>query len=638
MKKLTLAILALVIFTVSAKAQVTFESIEVLQNLPSNLSCTNNSPLIKVASGPKAGFYQCLNGTLTAIGFTSGGNLSTPGLISAAGLSLNGTAGQNNYLANGMTSLPTGFIQNTLVQGAGSMGTTGYLGVGLYNTVIGYGAAGVAKSLGDTVAIGTRALGAWPGNGTGEEDGTFTCIGYVACGAFTTGGETVAIGHAALQSNPSGEFNTIAIGNHSDYVGGGSENVYLGTNITHGWSAGQFLQGSGNTFVGAEVMDSAKPGTTGTFASSNLTMLGYGAGGCMMGSTNNIGIGVGVYDFNIGNSGNVCPTTLPTATQNFIAMPGFVGANFGSTGPGGALTTGSYNLVLTMPGQTTPYGIGGAGLTTGSFNIFFGAGAGATASTASDAIAIGQEAGNANNASDNVFIGGFAGKSSTSVGVVAIGHNACSSLTTGSSDVCIGEGSTIATSNDNSVAIGWAANAGTQSVVLGRAASDGGGQNNIVIGFNASCAQNFNTLIGSTATCTNNPAHGIAIGVGATIGASNSTVFADGAGGGTNSTAKTFQWDSLPLGSLATFSVTGCGTAGSLTGSGLAGTFTAGSTTCAPVITTGVTAPNGFVCRADDWTTPADALHQVSATTTTATFASATVVLNDKIGFTCAAY
>lgn len=73
---LTLAVLPI-------RGQVTFESIEVLQNLPSNLSCTNNSPLIKVASGSKAGFYQCLNGTLTAIGVTNGGSLAVSGTVTA---------------------------------------------------------------------------------------------------------------------------------------------------------------------------------------------------------------------------------------------------------------------------------------------------------------------------------------------------------------------------------------------------------------------------------------------------------------------------------------------------------------------------------------------------------------------------
>lgn len=71
---------------------------------------------------------------------------------------------------------------------------------------------------------------------------------------------------------------------------------------------------------------------------------------------------------------------------------------------------------------------------------------------------------------------------------------------------------------------------------------------------------------------------------------------------------------------------------------GLVGTFNAGATSCAPVITTGVTAPHGFVCEAHDWTTPADTLSQASTTTTTATFGTATVVSGDTIGFSCKAF
>lgn len=84
---------------------------------------------------------------------------------------------------------------------------------------------------------------------------------------------------------------------------------------------------------------------------------------------------------------------------------------------------------------------------------------------------------------------------------------------------------------------------------------------------------------------------------------------------------------------LTTGSVTGCGTVTSPTGSGTSGTFHAGATSCAPVITTGIVAKNGYVCSAQDLTTPADTLKAASSTTTTCTFGTATVGSGDTIQF-----
>lgn len=84
---------------------------------------------------------------------------------------------------------------------------------------------------------------------------------------------------------------------------------------------------------------------------------------------------------------------------------------------------------------------------------------------------------------------------------------------------------------------------------------------------------------------------------------------------------------------LTAGSITGCGTVTSPSGSGTSGTFNAGATSCAPVITTGIAAKHGYVCTAQDLTTPADTLKAASSTTTTCTFASSTVVSGDTIQF-----
>lgn len=91
----------------------------------------------------------------------------------------------------------------------------------------------------------------------------------------------------------------------------------------------------------------------------------------------------------------------------------------------------------------------------------------------------------------------------------------------------------------------------------------------------------------------------------------------------------------------ALFSVTGCGTATSLTGGNISGTFTTASTTCAPVITTGLTAPHGYQCDMVDRTTTTDfATHPFNTSTsaTTATWPSQTVVSGDVMAFKCSAY
>lgn len=85
-----------------------------------------------------------------------------------------------------------------------------------------------------------------------------------------------------------------------------------------------------------------------------------------------------------------------------------------------------------------------------------------------------------------------------------------------------------------------------------------------------------------------------------------------------------------------TFTVSGCGTATSLVGGATAGKFVGASATCTPVITTGLTAPNGLSCWMNDETTSTAAFRQTGYTTTTATFtAGGTVGSTDTIVFGC---
>jgi hypothetical protein len=87
-------------------------------------------------------------------------------------------------------------------------------------------------------------------------------------------------------------------------------------------------------------------------------------------------------------------------------------------------------------------------------------------------------------------------------------------------------------------------------------------------------------------------------------------------------------------GTGAKFSASGCSNTTTL-GGATAGSYHSGTTgTCTVVISTGITAPNGWACGANDLTTPADVQPQTATTTTTATIAG-TTVSGDVVDFHC---
>lgn len=90
------------------------------------------------------------------------------------------------------------------------------------------------------------------------------------------------------------------------------------------------------------------------------------------------------------------------------------------------------------------------------------------------------------------------------------------------------------------------------------------------------------------------------------------------------------------LGGTTLFTVSGCGTITNVHGGDTGGKFTAGSSTCAPVITMGdsVSAPSGWVCFASDRTAGID-LPQIADSSTTATFKGVGVISGDVISFGC---
>jgi hypothetical protein len=95
----------------------------------------------------------------------------------------------------------------------------------------------------------------------------------------------------------------------------------------------------------------------------------------------------------------------------------------------------------------------------------------------------------------------------------------------------------------------------------------------------------------------------------------------------------------VSVGTTFTLSANAC-TATGLTGGATAGKMTSGATgACTFTVTMGntATAPNGWACKANDLTTPADLINETATTATTAGFVGTTVT-GDAINFFCEGY
>ena len=83
--------------------------------------------------------------------------------------------------------------------------------------------------------------------------------------------------------------------------------------------------------------------------------------------------------------------------------------------------------------------------------------------------------------------------------------------------------------------------------------------------------------------------------------------------------------------------ITGCGTI-TVTGNGFAGSFAAGQTACAPVISPGVTATNGYKCSVIDQSNTGNAFVQSGSNSTSCTFTSVTVTSGDTLLYSVQPY
>ena len=83
--------------------------------------------------------------------------------------------------------------------------------------------------------------------------------------------------------------------------------------------------------------------------------------------------------------------------------------------------------------------------------------------------------------------------------------------------------------------------------------------------------------------------------------------------------------------------LSGCATISAAAGGATGGKFATSGTSCNLVITFPSAAPNGWCCKANDLTTPANAINQNATTTTSATFAGTTVAA-DVVQWFCVGY
>lgn len=209
---------------------------------------------------------------------------------------------------------------------------------------------------------------------------------------------------------------------------------------------------------------------------------------------------------------------------------------------------------------------------------------------------------------------------------------------------------------------------GSVSVQIGADTDAWVGSNGTIVGsdaaYNDEASGSTNqTIIGSNVGRNNAGSGGVVtdlllIGVNANVDASSPTaqheIHIGGQGGdmlftsGTATTAteiNTFYGNTKFSGGIIStgtkFSTTGCSLSAT-TGGANVGTYVSGTTgACTVVITmngaTGASAPNGWICQANDITTTADVQRQTATNATTATI-SGTTVSGDVINFSCLGY
>ena len=257
------------------------------------------------------------------------------------------TSGTSNtrFGVNAGNSIASGGNYNICVgDEAGTAITTGD-----GNVAIGFEALTTEDTQGHSVAIGYRALKMQNSSATSEN----TAVGYEAGAALTTGVESVFVGYEAGTS--------LTVGTNNVLIGGEAGKTMVGDN--------------NNTAVGWGAL---KLQTNGTSTATNNTAVGYSAGSAVTTGVKNVFMGLG--------AGAGCTTGDDNICIGRDAGKGTDDADY-NTAVGGRNQEGNNN------GQNTTMGFGAGLSLTGTQNTFMGINASGEATSGSNNLSLGKDAG-----------------------------------------------------------------------------------------------------------------------------------------------------------------------------------------------------------------------------------------------------
>jgi hypothetical protein len=647
-------------------------------------SGTPNTGNGQTAIGASAGQNNSTGTYSTEIGFSACINVTTASYDVCVG------SNAAKYITTGADNVAIG--TDTLGEETGSTSSSGTVAS---SVAIGFQSFGWAQSgASNDVAIGTNSAqfastntsSVWVGANAGEGQSSSTqnsgngqtAVGYSALQDATTGSYQTGIGYQACNGVTTASYDTCLGANAGLYLSTGANNLAIGTN-SMGWGASASTAGTiansvaighlagagmqngatGDVTIGYEAGEYQSTNTSATFigalagqgtsttanSGSGQTAIGYAA--LQNGST-------GTYDTAIGYlacnnlttaSYNICIGSnaglyLTTGANN-------VGIGTNSLGKGGGSTSASGTIANSV---AVGY-LAGSGLQNGaSGDVVVGYQAGQYASTITTAVLIGANAGagtssTANSGNGQTAVGyGALQNASTTTFDTAVGYEALNGLTTAAGNVAVGtnallldqtgaNNSSVGQSalryitTGNNTALGYQSGA----FISGGATQNTGTTNGVFVGYNAFplAATDANEIVVG-ATATGNGSNTV------TVGNSSVTDFYPG-NGSANDHAKSLYHSAALIAGGSTPTLSGTCTTSTQVGGNTAGSFEASCTAQTVIVTFATTAPNGWVCNAQDETTPADTLTQTAHSTTSCTL-SGTTASNDNVVFSARAF
>lgn len=585
------------LFCLPTKAQVSTPSVRYVGSAPSG-TCSQ-APPVQVLNSSGA-IYTCNNGTWGVA--TGGGGGSTPGVnvalscASELGAQMNsavttiGASGGVIQLPNctnaTMTTTATNIPQNITIRGYGKKGTI------ITCSVVGDCFQFLQNATTDGEIGAEISSFAIQGSNTGQ-----TLMHFIGASGYT-------LHDLQFQPYPGVTGNTAAVCLEFDNAATGefternrTYNVYLERTCTIGVLFNQNVADSSVSF-GYNTFEFGIVTQNGNYG---LVFNGPGSlyGGSLTVTANHVGPNGGVIQFN-----NSFTASGPTGSR-----PGehlFVTAEENGSGAGAVITATGTNLLafdgaIFNGSSSAPGLVATASINGGSAYSLVGSSS-VTTNTQTNITSATQEfdilPNAAGNASGILGIAPFGSSEPTWKINPSNGANLLEVLQTGPDAL-----------------------AGFPLLVYGKAFAGNNAQAGLDIESNAGYQFNSTTTGGTVDTSLTRPAaNTVAVG---TTGALTSGLFE--AAGYIHTGTK--------------FSVAGCGTATSLLGGSTSGQFTGGSATCTPVITTNITAPNGYSCSMQDQTTATALFRETANNATTITFTAGGVVgATDVINFQCSPF